>query len=176
MSGSSDKTAIIWDAFSGKQLHVLQGHTWKINSVTISKDGKYVITGSSDGSTKIWDIETAKEYKSFAETNGKVRQVTISRDMKYVFSAFQVDSTNGNPTYGLSVWETGLTFQQPENTDIAQQLMRLRKQRAIGNPSHNIGIGQTGSPDPPVSVTKPKEIKGKVIKETNEIQITIEDE
>lgn len=176
VSGSSDKTAIIWDAFSGKQLHVLRGHTWKINSVTISKDGKYVITGSSDGTTKIWDIETASEYKSFAEANGKVRQVTISRDMKYVFSAFQVDSINGTPTYGLSVWETGLTFQAPQNTDLAQQLLRLKKQRAVGNPGNNVVTGSPRSSNPGYTAPKPKEIKGEVIKETNEIQITIEDE
>lgn len=177
VTGSSDKTAIVWDAFSGKQKSTLVGHKWKINSVDISSDGKYVITGSSDGTTKIWDIETGEEQQSYAEINGKVRQVTMSSDMRYVFSAFQVDSINQSPTYGLTVWKTGMEFVY-SNTDIAKQLKRLEKQRSLYStqqPILNSSQTNTGTNNP----TQPKEkpaLKGEVITDTDEIQITIEDE
>ena len=177
VTGSSDKTAIVWDAFSGKQKSVLVGHKWKINSVTISTDGKYVITGSSDGMTKIWNLETGELVDSYAEQNGKVRQVTMSKDMRYVFSAFQVDSIENQPTYGLSVWKTGMKFEF-SNTDIAKQLKRMEKQRKLSG-SHNAGVSRSGGfgtanqskPEP----VKP-ELKGEIITDTDEIQITIEDE
>ena len=178
ITGSSDKTAIIWDAFSGKQKNVLIGHKWKINSVTISTDNKYVITGSSDGTTKIWNIETGEEVDTYTEQNGKVRQVTMSHDMRYIFSAYQVDSIENNPTYGLSVWSTGMKYEF-SNSDIAKQLKRLEKQRTIleaqrNSPSRK-GFGTTVPTKPKPKETKP-ELKGEVITDTDEIQITIEDE
>jgi WD40 repeat protein len=179
LTGSSDKTAIVWDAFSGKQKSVLVGHKWKINSVAISTDGKYAITGSSDGTTKIWDLETGVEQNSYAEQNGKVRQVTMSGDMKYIFSAYQVDSVNQNPSYGLSVWRTGMQFVF-SNTDIAKQLKRLEKQRKLvkngaikttGSMGNDLHKGNNAKP-----VIEKPELKGEVITDTDEIQITIEDE
>jgi len=178
VTGSSDKTAIVWDAFSGKQKTVLVGHKWKINSVAISSDGKYVITGSSDGTTKIWDIETGEEHDSYAETNGKVRQVTMSSDMRYIFSAYQVDSINQNPSYGLTVWKTGMQFVY-SNTDIAKQIKRLGKQRALYSAQKD-GTTPTpvGNPTPrnPKPIDEKPALKGEVITDTDEIQITIEDE
>lgn len=178
LTGSSDKTAIVWDAISGKQKTVLVGHQWKINSVAISSDGKYAITGSSDGTTKIWDIETGLEHDSYSEQNGKVRQVTMSSDMRYIFSAYQVDSVNHNPSYGLTVWKTGMKFIYSD-TDIAKQIRRLEKQRTLysarkdDTPGNSV-VGQ-GPGDPKPKEEKPA-LKGEVITDTDEIQITIEDE
>ncbi|MFT7591129.1 MAG: WD40 repeat protein [bacterium] len=178
VTGSSDKTAIIWDAISGKQKNVLLGHEWKINSVTISTDNKYVITGSSDGMTKIWDIETGLEVNSYSETNGKVRQVTMSHDMRYIFSAYQVDSIENNPSYGLSVWSTGMKYEF-SNSDIAKQLKRLERQRTILEAQRNTpsqkGFGTADPVKPKPEDPKP-ELKGEIITDTDEIQITIEDE
>ncbi|MFT5724236.1 MAG: WD40 repeat protein [Bacteroidia bacterium] len=183
LTGSSDKTAVIWDAFSGKQKNVLLGHQWKINSVAISADGKYAITGSSDGMTKIWDITTGEEVKSYAEANGKVRQVTMSKDMRYIFSAYQVDSIGQNPTYGLSVWHTGMSFAF-SNSEMAMRLKRLEKQRTMRKSFEkqrtlrkSYGAGSGTKPEPKPNPEPEKiELKGEVITDTDEIQITIEDE
>lgn len=178
LTGSSDKTAIVWDAFSGKQKTVLVGHKWKINSVAISSDGKYAITGSSDGTTKIWDIETGEEHDSYTEQNGKVRQVTMSSDMRYIFSAYQVDSINENPSYGLTVWKTGMQFVY-SHTDIAKQLKRLEKQRAVYSAQKEEPQSGQNTKDLPGDPKKPEDkpaLKGEVITDTDEIQITIEDE
>ncbi len=179
VTGSSDKTVIIWDVISGKQKHILKGHSWKINSVTISNDGKYVISGSSDGSTKVWDIETGEEYKTYNEANGKVRQVQISHDMRYVFSAYQVDSIGKVPTYGLSVWQTGLVYDY-DNSLLAKQLSRINKQRIIAKTiAENTSDTKEKTPNnakPEITETPKPELKGEVIIDTEEIQITIEDE
>ena len=42
LTGSGDKTAILWEAASGKKLQTFQGHTDSVKSVALSGDGKHV--------------------------------------------------------------------------------------------------------------------------------------
>jgi WD40 repeat protein len=53
-TASSDKTARLWDAASGKPLAVLQGHTGQVMSVCFSADGARVVTASDDGTARVW--------------------------------------------------------------------------------------------------------------------------
>ena len=43
--GSFDKTICIWDAYSGKCLQKLLGHTNNINSIAYSPDGTKIVSG-----------------------------------------------------------------------------------------------------------------------------------
>ena len=45
LTGSSDKTARLWDAQSGKELRAFTGHADWVRSVAFSPDGKQVLTG-----------------------------------------------------------------------------------------------------------------------------------
>lgn len=54
-TGSSDKTARIWDATTGVALRVLVGHDAGISSLAFSRDGSRLETGSSDKTARIWD-------------------------------------------------------------------------------------------------------------------------
>ena len=55
VSGSHDKTAIVWDIKSGRALLRLQGHRDWLRTVTYSPGGSRIATGSDDHSVKIWD-------------------------------------------------------------------------------------------------------------------------
>ena len=54
VSGSLDKTAIIWDLNVGAIAATLRGHDGSVESVAISNDGQLVVTGSDDGTVGIW--------------------------------------------------------------------------------------------------------------------------
>jgi WD40 repeat protein len=51
----------VWDALTGKEKHVLNGHTDSVNSVAFSSDGSHIVSGSSDNSVRVWDALTGKE-------------------------------------------------------------------------------------------------------------------
>jgi WD40 repeat protein len=53
-TGSSDKTAKVWDAASGQELLTLRGHDGSVTSVAWSPNGKRLATGSYDKTAKVW--------------------------------------------------------------------------------------------------------------------------
>lgn len=59
VSGSLDGTLRVWDVAALKCLHVLEGHTTGITSVTSSH--QYAATGSVDGTIIVWDCLTGRK-------------------------------------------------------------------------------------------------------------------
>src|SRR3990167_833768 len=78
VTGSCDKSAIIWDLNTGARLHTLNGHTKSISSVAIS--GDKVVTGSWDNNAIIWDLNTGKKLHTLNGHTGVVTSVAISDD------------------------------------------------------------------------------------------------
>jgi WD40 repeat protein len=50
-----DESVRVWDASTGTELKVLNGHTEDVNSVAFSADGTRIVSGSSDKSVRVWD-------------------------------------------------------------------------------------------------------------------------
>ena len=48
VTGSSDRTARVWDAETGTEKLALKGHTGRVTSVAFSPDGKRIVTGAGD--------------------------------------------------------------------------------------------------------------------------------
>ena len=69
VTGSADKTARIWDAETGKELHKLEGHTDAVLYGNMSPDGKKIGTGGYNGPVRIWDVESGKELYRLAGEN-----------------------------------------------------------------------------------------------------------
>src|ERR1700733_2200101 len=58
-SGSSDKTARLWDAATGAlRGELLKGHSDLVYSVAFSPDGKLLASGSGDKTVRLWDAAT----------------------------------------------------------------------------------------------------------------------
>jgi WD40 repeat protein len=64
-TASRDRTARIWYAATGKELHALKGHDNFVDSVAFSPDGKWIATGGWDAAVRLWDPATGKEVRSF---------------------------------------------------------------------------------------------------------------
>ena len=63
ISGSSDKSVRVWDASTGAELKVIEGHTSTVLSVAFSTDSTRIVSGSIDKSVRVWDALTGAELK-----------------------------------------------------------------------------------------------------------------
>ena len=55
-TASTDGLAHLWDAATGAQLAVLEGHAAALNGVRFTPDGRSVLTWSDDMTARLWDI------------------------------------------------------------------------------------------------------------------------
>jgi WD40 repeat protein len=65
VSGSDDRTAIIWDVASEKPIHKLDKHSGPVKSVAFSPNGDQVLSGGGYGDHAIilWDAKTGQEVR-----------------------------------------------------------------------------------------------------------------
>jgi WD40 repeat protein/transcriptional regulator with XRE-family HTH domain len=82
-TGSSDKTARLWDLVTGETIRVFSGHTEEVGGVAFSPDGKNLATASRDGTVRLWDVATGQTLKIFS-ASAAVDYVAFSPDSKYV--------------------------------------------------------------------------------------------
>lgn len=58
VSGSQDKTVIIWDVASGQPVRRYRAHIGIVNCVSFNEDSSVFLSGSFDGTVKIWDLKS----------------------------------------------------------------------------------------------------------------------
>jgi WD40 repeat protein len=56
VSGSEDKTVRVWDAHTGKELAVLEGHSHYVGSVAFSPDGAHINSSDLCGFELAWNV------------------------------------------------------------------------------------------------------------------------
>jgi len=96
-TGSSDKTAKIWDLATGKAALTLEGHTSSVSSVAFSPDGSRLATGSLDSTAKIWDLATGKAALTLEGHTSSVSSVAFSPDGSRL--------ATGSDDYTTKIWD-----------------------------------------------------------------------
>jgi tRNA A-37 threonylcarbamoyl transferase component Bud32 len=64
VTASLDKTAKLWDARNGTEIHTFKGHTDFVYSASFSPDGSRVVTASKDKTAKVWDAKTGADLRT----------------------------------------------------------------------------------------------------------------
>ena len=67
LSGSDDKTLVLWDVETGQPIRIFEGHTNWVNIVVFSPDGQRALSGSNDDTLIMWDVSTGEPLHIFAE-------------------------------------------------------------------------------------------------------------
>src|SRR5207244_1557571 len=97
-SGSTDRTARLWDRTTGEVAAVLQGHTRGITAIAFSPTGEWVATGSADRSVRLWNARTGREGAVLSGHAGRTAALALSPDLQTLAAG----------SYGeVSLWDAG---------------------------------------------------------------------
>jgi WD40 repeat protein len=86
-TGSSDKTARLWDVQTGKLMATLEGHTKGIATLAISPGGKTLATGSGDRTIRLWDMMTGKLKDTLEGHKHWITALAFSPDGRFLATA-----------------------------------------------------------------------------------------
>jgi WD40 repeat protein len=92
----------VWDTQTGRETLTLQIHpNNKVNSVSVSPDGKRIVSGTRNGTAQIWDAQTGQKTHALVGHSAEVNSVSFSPDGKRIVSG----SSDGT----IKIWdvETG---------------------------------------------------------------------
>jgi WD40 repeat protein len=78
-SGSFDRTARIWNAGTGRLLHVLQ-HSGYVLAERFSPDGRSLVTSSQDGAAYLWDVPSGQRELLLVGATGALNEAAFSPD------------------------------------------------------------------------------------------------
>ena len=87
----------MWDALSGVELKVLNGHTGWVQSVAFSNDGNHIVSGSGDKSVRVWDALSGVELNVLNGHTDWVQSVAFSGDGTHIVS--------GSSDASVPVWD-----------------------------------------------------------------------
>jgi WD40 repeat protein len=86
LSGSDDGSVVLWDAATGREIRMFDGHAGEVASVAFSPDGKQVLTGNSDDTARLWNAASGKQIRKFVGHDDRVDSVAFAPDGKQVLT------------------------------------------------------------------------------------------
>lgn len=97
VAGGANKSAIVWNAPSGRKRLVLTPTEGEVTSVAVSPDGKRIVTGDTKGVAIVWDSGTGKRLLTLRGHNDSIRTVACSPDGQQI--------ATGGDDKKLVVWD-----------------------------------------------------------------------
>jgi WD40 repeat protein len=86
-TASVDKTAIVWDAETGRELLTFRGHGGYVFGIVWSPDGSKLASASQDGTAKVWEAQTGRELLTLRGHRSAVNSVAWSADGRKLATA-----------------------------------------------------------------------------------------
>jgi guanine nucleotide-binding protein subunit beta-2-like 1 protein len=105
LSGSRDKSILIWNLTRGDPTNVgqphraLRGHSHYVQDVVISSDGQFALSGSWDGTLRLWDINAGT-------TTGPLFVGHTADVLSVAFSADNRQIVSGSRDRSIKLWNT----------------------------------------------------------------------
>ncbi len=87
LSASTDRTARIWDAHTGRQLLLFAGHRAMLTTAIFSPDGALVLTTSADGTARIWEVASGRLLHELLGHGQAIEMGQFSQDGQRIVTA-----------------------------------------------------------------------------------------
>lgn len=100
VTASSDGTARIWDAESGRPVGQPLRHEGAVAAASFSPDGRLVVTGSMDGTARVWNAESGQPVSRPLRHETAITMASFSPDGRRMITASGVFGGTG-----LRVWD-----------------------------------------------------------------------
>lgn len=82
-----DSTLKLWNKDTGECLRTFEGHSNRITSVSVTKNGKFAISNEESKKLKLWNLETGKFLRTFPAHSNRITSVSISECGNFAVSA-----------------------------------------------------------------------------------------
>ena len=109
----------LWRLADGKALSTFEGHTHDVHSISLSPDGKLLISGASgdwrgdSGEIRLWDVSSGHCLRTIQISGGSVQAVYLSNGGRYALIGVRNEVSLWDMTTGLRIrefkGETGLS-------------------------------------------------------------------
>ena len=96
LSGSCDRTVVVWDTANKQKLGRLKGHEGRVWTIAAGREN--AVTGSSDGTVRLWSVSEKTELAVFRGHEGDVYSVAVEGGMRHIVS--------GGYDQSVIVWDT----------------------------------------------------------------------
>ncbi|OAX32038.1 WD40 repeat-like protein, partial [Rhizopogon vinicolor AM-OR11-026] len=81
VTGSCDKTLRLWDLKDGVVLKKMEGHSYKVAAVAVSRDGRMIASGDANGELIAWHGDTCKSLTQAIKVHsGLISSLDFSSD------------------------------------------------------------------------------------------------
>ena len=80
ISGSFDKTAIIWEVEKRQLEHRLRGHNDAIHAVGFTPDGERAVTGSDAPDLRLWRVADGEEIARMEGHGDRISSLSVAPD------------------------------------------------------------------------------------------------
>ena len=102
VTASTDQTAMLWDARTGRMLQTMSQHTGPLYTLAASGDGQTLATGAQDNTIRIWDLPLRSPVRRLSEPSAALHTAVLSPDGLVVLAGLQDNSLQVIPT-GIAV-------------------------------------------------------------------------
>jgi hypothetical protein len=86
LAACSGRNVALFDARTGRRLHLLSGHTDRVQFVTFSRDGRLVASGGYDGAIHLWEASSGNHLRALTGHTKTVLAVDFAPDGRSLVS------------------------------------------------------------------------------------------